>query len=164
MQYSQAPVQFEFVVSTPSHNASGERSTQRLVRKHVMRPWTTRKSRPRAVVLQDEDLAEYLTQRYRRMAKFLAVQLLAEKTLGDDISGSTPPSISFGYPVIEHPESSLAIATGSPSIAAALLGAARPNPFGRYPIHMSTRELQLIHHSKSLWHILSTSLSSSAQC
>ena len=66
MKYLQKSTKFEFVVSTPSYNASAQKSTQRLVRKHVMRPWTTRKSRPRAVVLKDDDLAEYLARRQDR--------------------------------------------------------------------------------------------------
>jgi hypothetical protein len=35
-------------------------------------------------------------------------------------------------------------------MAAALIGASRPNPFGRYPINISDKELELIHHSKLL--------------
>jgi len=66
MKSLQESTKFEFVVSTPSYNASAQKSTQRLVRKHVMRPWKTRKSRPRAVVLKDEDLAEYLARRQDR--------------------------------------------------------------------------------------------------
>jgi len=37
---------------------------------------------------------------------------------------------------------------GSPSNAAALLGASRPNPFARYPVRMGVKEHEFIHFSE----------------
>lgn len=63
MESAEEKTKFEFVVSTPSHNASAEKNMQRFVRKHVMRKYKKHKSPPRTVLLEDEDLAAYLAQR-----------------------------------------------------------------------------------------------------
>lgn len=153
MRPSREGTKFEFVVSTPSHNAAAQKNTQQLVRKHVMRPWKRRKPPPRTVILQDEDLAEYLAQRqrHRKASALTYFRYFAHKL----IQWTAPPLLPLRphHPLLRYPSlrgALLMVPTGSPSIAAALLGASRSNPFGRYPINMSSRELELVHHSKLL--------------
>jgi hypothetical protein len=66
---------FEFVVSTPSHDASRQKQIQRLVRKHVMRPFTRRAPRPSTIILEDEALAEYIAQRQRQRKSLVLYQV-----------------------------------------------------------------------------------------
>lgn len=69
-----------------------------------------------------------------------------------DSASSPSPSFSTSPPppIPEPPGDSIVLFPGSPSIAAALLGASRPNPFGGYPINMSKKELEMVHHSELL--------------
>jgi hypothetical protein len=60
---------FEFVVSTPSHNAAAQEETRQLVRKHVRRRFkkSKRDQNPSAfqgaIILQGEDLINYIAAR-----------------------------------------------------------------------------------------------------
>lgn len=46
------------------------------------------------------------------------------------------------------------VSMGSPSNAAALLGASRPNPFARYPVRMGVKEHEFIHFSELSYAVL----------
>jgi hypothetical protein len=154
MLLSQEQTKFEFIVSTPSHNASSQKSTQRLVRKHVMRPWKRRKSPPRTVILQDEDLTKYLTQRERHRMEVSLTSVSAlcfrNSTIDSGASSCSSSSASPTPPIPAPPGGLVVLSPGSPSISAALLGASRLNPFGGYPINMSRKELEMVHHSELL--------------
>lgn len=63
MEPSKVETKFEFVVSTPSHNASSQKDVKRFVRKHVMRRFKRHKTPPRVILLEDEELTEYLARR-----------------------------------------------------------------------------------------------------
>jgi len=96
-----------------------------------MRPFKRRKTPPRAAILDDDALAEYLAQRQHRRKVVIHKQALL-------LTGITDL----------HGEGTFW--AGSPSSAATLLGASRPNPFGKYPIDMDMRDHELIYHSKTI--------------
>lgn len=130
MKSSEDAGKFQFVVSTPDHDASAQEEVQTLVRKHVMRPFKKHKRASRIIVLKDEAaLADYLANRqYSLLEAAPALRNQADVIVDD--SGLHLFSIS------------------SPSSDAGLLGASHPNPFGRYPIAMGEKEHDLVHHSK----------------
>jgi hypothetical protein len=150
---------FQFVVSTPSHDASRQKKIQRLVRKHVMRPFKKRAPRPSTFILEDEALVEYLAQRQRQRKSLVLYQAWLYCSPGLAVASAPASSSVFPLPPPRSASEEYGfVSTGSPSLAAALLGASRPNPFGRYPINMSTREHELVHHSKQLQLDVSSSL------
>ncbi|KAH7400159.1 hypothetical protein BKA64DRAFT_722927 [Cadophora sp. MPI-SDFR-AT-0126] len=65
MASSEEATEFEFIVSTPSHNASSQKKVRRLIRKHVMRPFRKRKTPRSTVILEGSELSEHLAQRQR---------------------------------------------------------------------------------------------------
>jgi hypothetical protein len=130
MTSSKEPVKFEFVVSTLSHNASTQKIVQRFIRKHVMRPFKRRKTPPKTVILHDNTLAEYLAQRQRQRKVVIGKQVLLLTGITDLRGEGT-------------------FSAGLPFSAAVLLGASRPNPFGKYLIDMDMRDHELIYHSKT---------------
>lgn len=110
---------FEFIVSTPSHNALEQKDTKKTIRKHVMKPFAKKGHRTRAVVIEGQALTSYLSNRRQASTDVLA-----------NIADTLP----------ERPP--------SPLDAAVLLGATRTNPFARYPIRMDMKDHELIHHGK----------------
>lgn len=85
---------FEFIVSTPTHNASTKRHVQRFVRKHVMRKFRKRGSPPTIFILQDEELVEYLAAKPNRSKMKAQNEILLLKVLIDTIvGGHNGPSI-----------------------------------------------------------------------
>jgi hypothetical protein len=85
-----------------------------------MKPFTKKKHQTKAIVLEEQALTRYLSNRR---------QACTNKTIADtaDFPSERPPS---------------------PLNAAVLLGATRTNPFVKYPIRMDMKDHELIHHGK----------------
>jgi hypothetical protein len=133
MKTSEEENKFQFVVSTPDHDASAQEEVQTLVQKHVMRPFRKHKRASRIIILKDEaTLADYFAHRqYPPLAAAPAIRNQADVNVDNsDLAGTSLFTIS------------------SPSNDAGLLGASHPNPFARYPISMEDKEHELVHHSK----------------
>lgn len=136
---------FEFIVSTPSHDAAVQPDKQTLVRQHVMRRFTKDKKRPRAVVLHGARLVEYLARRTQSGRSILPA------------SGEPSPAkmCFIDTFLADQAQANMTACTytGSLTDAATLLGAARPDPFAKYPIRMGSKEFDLVHHSMQPLHV-----------
>lgn len=86
---------FEFIVSTPTYNASVQKDVQRAVRKHVMLRFKSKNKRSPSTVtiLQHEALVNYLGSRQRRCQSHElekdTVSSLEDVTFGRRISQDT---------------------------------------------------------------------------
>ncbi|RDW77655.1 hypothetical protein BP6252_05708 [Coleophoma cylindrospora] len=108
---------FAFVVSTPSYAAHEQREVQRLVRKHVMRPFTKRKRRGR-----------YSGARLAPRASLIAQHnILKPLDLNDGVDDGLRAPLT-------------------PTATITWFGAARVDPFAAYPIQMDHRDLELVDH------------------
>ncbi|RDW61496.1 hypothetical protein BP5796_11388 [Coleophoma crateriformis] len=108
---------FTFVVSTPSYAAHEQREVQRLVRKHVMRPFTKRKRRGKHKGARLAPRASLIVQHNNLMPL----------DLNDGIDNG------MGSPL-------------NPTASITWFGAARVDPFAAYPIQMDHQGHELIDH------------------
>lgn len=150
MESNYKATKFQFVVSTPSFNASSKKETRKLVRQHVTRRLTKKTPRSQPITLQEHALGEYLAHRQSSgMVSLPSIKVISQ---AESWYAAISPCLRLlTFEIKENtagPAQTSYCPTGSPRMTAALLGGSRPNPFARWLIDMGAIEHEFVHLSK----------------